>query len=276
MQPLFFFSSRRRHTRYWRDWSSDVCSSDLLGCPRNTNADPYAVLIPGTPELDESLLVVPLRYGSKVIGTVALAKLGIDQFDAEDQRVLEVLASHAAVAIENARLLEQEREQATASQCLLNFSQSLTKAHGAGQVLAQAVASIPALIECSGVQVYIQNPSTRGFRWVLGPPLDPMSIPSPPEVPSNVAADFLHSIEEPFILPRDVVATIPEQYRLLDFEGEVLVAPLRWEPEGLGAIVILAPSDRAKFGPRDLALAQGVADITSLALGNASRFDELQ
>src|SRR5947209_20031106 len=25
---LFFFSSRRRHTRYWRDWSSDVCSSD--------------------------------------------------------------------------------------------------------------------------------------------------------------------------------------------------------------------------------------------------------
>src|SRR3712207_8219308 len=28
---FFFFSSRRRHTRYWRDWSSDVCSSDLTG-----------------------------------------------------------------------------------------------------------------------------------------------------------------------------------------------------------------------------------------------------
>src|SRR3712207_7888579 len=28
-QCIFFFSSRRRHTRYWRDWSSDVCSSDL-------------------------------------------------------------------------------------------------------------------------------------------------------------------------------------------------------------------------------------------------------
>src|SRR6185295_18074788 len=26
---FFFFSSRRRHTRYWRDWSSDVCSSEL-------------------------------------------------------------------------------------------------------------------------------------------------------------------------------------------------------------------------------------------------------
>src|SRR5258707_8507234 len=29
MFSFFFFSSRRRHTRYWRDWSSDVCSSDL-------------------------------------------------------------------------------------------------------------------------------------------------------------------------------------------------------------------------------------------------------
>src|SRR5690606_40796609 len=27
---LFFFSSRRRHTRFSRDWSSDVCSSDLV------------------------------------------------------------------------------------------------------------------------------------------------------------------------------------------------------------------------------------------------------
>src|SRR5256884_7162570 len=30
MYYLFFFSSRRRHTRCSRDWSSDVCSSDLL------------------------------------------------------------------------------------------------------------------------------------------------------------------------------------------------------------------------------------------------------
>src|SRR5439155_18778476 len=30
---LFFFSSRRRHTRWPRDWSSDVCSSDLVGSP---------------------------------------------------------------------------------------------------------------------------------------------------------------------------------------------------------------------------------------------------
>src|SRR5256884_2210407 len=35
LNSFFFFSSRRRHTRCSRDWSSDVCSSDLLG---NNNA----------------------------------------------------------------------------------------------------------------------------------------------------------------------------------------------------------------------------------------------
>src|SRR5690606_41868341 len=37
---LFFFSSRRRHTRFSRDWSSDVCSSDLVEiiAPAHTEA----------------------------------------------------------------------------------------------------------------------------------------------------------------------------------------------------------------------------------------------
>src|SRR5688572_32771465 len=33
MNPRFFFSSRRRHTRFDCDWSSDVCSSDLPAEP---------------------------------------------------------------------------------------------------------------------------------------------------------------------------------------------------------------------------------------------------
>src|SRR6266542_5981422 len=32
---FFFFSSRRRHTRCYRDWSSDVCSSDLNAALRH-------------------------------------------------------------------------------------------------------------------------------------------------------------------------------------------------------------------------------------------------
>src|SRR3712207_1604638 len=42
---FFFFSSRRRHTRYWRDWSSDVCSSDLASIARALSFDPKLLLM---------------------------------------------------------------------------------------------------------------------------------------------------------------------------------------------------------------------------------------
>src|SRR5690606_40359452 len=57
---LFFFSSSRRHTRFSRDWSSDVCSSDLDSDPgRRSDPGPafdwdlflshYAAVMGGAP-----------------------------------------------------------------------------------------------------------------------------------------------------------------------------------------------------------------------------------
>src|SRR5258707_8031418 len=55
---FFFFSSRRRHTRYWRDWSSDVCSSDL-----SRSADTVQL-----PRQDYAPLVVPRKARHPVAG----------------------------------------------------------------------------------------------------------------------------------------------------------------------------------------------------------------
>src|SRR3712207_7711676 len=45
---FFFFSSRRRHTRYWRDWSSDVCSSDLCSESASSRECTAAAGLPST------------------------------------------------------------------------------------------------------------------------------------------------------------------------------------------------------------------------------------
>src|SRR2546427_408925 len=45
---FFFFSSRRRHTRFDCDWSSDVCSSDLFGVALDTSFRLYWVIVPVT------------------------------------------------------------------------------------------------------------------------------------------------------------------------------------------------------------------------------------
>src|SRR3712207_7702002 len=58
---FFFFSSRRRHTRYWRDWSSDVCSSDLFeikgsGMRMGGGAKPFGVDAARVPSLVRRLI----------------------------------------------------------------------------------------------------------------------------------------------------------------------------------------------------------------------------
>src|SRR6266536_5486806 len=57
---FFFFSSRRRHTRSTRDWSSDVCSSDyLLVCTGARHSyfghDDWEQLAPGLKGLEDAL-----------------------------------------------------------------------------------------------------------------------------------------------------------------------------------------------------------------------------
>src|SRR3712207_8841111 len=58
---FFFFSSRRRHTRYWRDWSSDVCSSDLA--PRLQDwSTPAQFVRPFRLETEQGVAFSPLLH----------------------------------------------------------------------------------------------------------------------------------------------------------------------------------------------------------------------
>src|SRR5690606_40268038 len=47
LMRFFFFSSRRRHTRFSRDWSSDVCSSDLVELAGDVSLRLEAAQVPG-------------------------------------------------------------------------------------------------------------------------------------------------------------------------------------------------------------------------------------
>ena len=78
------------------------------------------------------------------------------------------------------------------------------------------------------------------------------------------------------MIPREVVEQVPRELWLFGELREVLVAPLRWEPDGFGALVMGAKDVDSRFTDQDLRLARGIADITSLALGNARRLSELE
>src|SRR2546422_9780027 len=76
---FFFFSSRRRHTRCSRDWSSDVCSSDLLysvfRTPHSARVSVLNVALTGNIAAGKSTVVdLFQRWGATIIDADALAR----------------------------------------------------------------------------------------------------------------------------------------------------------------------------------------------------------
>ena len=254
-----------------------AASRESLLTPDAREVD-FSVLIPGTDDILESMLAVPMLAGNEVSGVIVLSSLGYGKFDEDDQRLLEVLASHAAVAIENAKLFQAEREAAETSAALLRLSQVLTGMHTTDAILGEAMETMPSLVPCAAVSAYLREEDTGAFRLQSsisigtgGPDVSGVTLVGP-----EVAQRFLLSVTEPFVLPREVVAEVPAEYMMMPTPSEVLVAPLRWEPDGFGALVLIAPDPEASFTDHDVRLAGGVADIASLALGNASRLSELE
>src|SRR5436305_10078110 len=84
----FFFSSRRRHTRCGRDWSSDVCSSDLVPAGRFLDQ----VLAPLAADLEERGVAVDVDLAVAAGARVAVDR---DRFP----RVLENLLRNAREAV---------------------------------------------------------------------------------------------------------------------------------------------------------------------------------
>jgi PAS domain S-box-containing protein len=239
----------------------------------------FAVTIPGTDDILESMLAVPMSVGDQLVGVIVLSMLGYGKFDEEDRRLLEVLASHAAVAFDNAKLFQAEREAAETSTALLRLSQRLTQLHSVDEILQEAMETIAQFAPCSVVAAFLRDEEAGSFRLARIQAFEE-GILDPdrpvPEITAEVARPFLLSETEPFVLPRETVEQVPAEIITQREARETLVAPLRWEPNGFAALVLTAPEPDASFSERSLRLARGIADITSLALGNARRLSELE
>jgi diguanylate cyclase (GGDEF)-like protein len=68
--------------------------------------------IPGRPVQRESMISAPLVYEGKVRGVITLTKLGVNQFDENSLRLLEIIAAQTAIAFDRARLYDELRTEA--------------------------------------------------------------------------------------------------------------------------------------------------------------------
>ena len=212
----------------------------------------FARILPGTDSIDESQVVVPLTFGTRVVGVIVISKLGLNQFDEDDVRLLEVLAGHAAVALENASLYEAARREAERATALLEFSRQLSSAEGMDAVVDRIVELSARTLGSHRASVWYQDAAEGEIRLRASYGYSEL------EQERLSRERFAHALaDEPFVV------------------GDAAIAPLTLDGGRLGAIAVALP-EGADFGERQLRLLAGIAHQSKLALTNAGSFDTLE
>ena len=244
-----------------------VLTGDAANCE-------FGETIAGTQLIDESLLAVPLHYGPRVIGAIVVSKLGFDQFDEDDLRLLEVLAGHAAVALENARLYEAERREAESAKALLEFARELATAHGLDDVLHRIVAQTAGIIDSLRTSVWLQDPESGDLtvRAFHGYSEEQRAEALQERYSSDFVAHVLVG-DDPLLLEAEHVAGVEGAPQT---EIPFVVAPLLLDDGTRGCIAAEMRDRDPDLIERPLRLLTGLAHQSKLAIANANNFEHLE
>ena len=217
---------------------------------------------------------MPLRYGARVVGVIVVSKLGLNQFDEDDVRLLEVLAGHAAVAVENASLYESARREAESATQLLEFGRELASASSLDDILERIVGSTATLI---GVAAHLDL--DRGRRRLARP----AQAPRPHATRSARASRQrrfhvaeLHARASARGPSRSCSARTTTRTRTPEPLDPAPRTRSRRSASASAVGCIVAALPDGDFGERELRLLGGLAHQAQLAIANASNYEGLE
>ena len=242
----------------------------------DANQDARGATIAGTDEVDESMLVVPMRYDGVTVGVITLSKLGFDGFDADDLRLLTILADHAATAVETARLLTRSEELTRELRRLLEMSGELSESLDPRQV-ANLMAGH--LVRAMGVDEcdisYWDRPTGRveslgSFPLHRIDTIEPFFVVA--GYPETVRV--LERQETVIIDAEDPGADVAEVKLLVNDGNRVLaMLPLVAKGQSIG-LVELFSKNAVRWDAQRLELARTMANEAAMALENARLYED--
>ena len=242
----------------------------------DANADPRGATIPGTDDVDESMLCVPMRYDERIIGVITLSKLGLHQFDADDLRLLSILADQAATAVESARLLSRSERLASELRRLLDMSGALAQSldpREVAELIARHMVDAMGVDECA--ISWWDRPGERLQTLGYWPPITEAELQE-----EFLLAGYPETIR---VLERQVASIIriadptadPAEVAYLRSENEAASAmlPLVAKGRSIGLVELMSRTDKV-FDESALELARTMANEAAMALENARHYQD--
>jgi len=242
----------------------------------DANRDPRGATISGTDDIDESMLVVPMRYDGITIGVITLSKLGLDGFNTDDLRLLTILADRAATAVGLARLLTRTRDLAGELRGLLDMSAELSGSLDPRQVanlMAGHLARAMNVDECA-ISYWVRSTgrvdSLGYYPALLIEQMEPFyDVSAYPET--------LRVLErqETVIIDADDEHADAAEVALMRQDGNRVLAmlPLVAKGQSIGLVELFSKAP-ITFDAERLALARTMANEAAMALENARLYEQ--
>ncbi len=244
--------------------------------------DSRVIQIPGTEEEEEAMIIVPLISGDEVIGAMNIARTGGDEvaFTDADFALVQLFAGQAAVAITNARLVEQLRTRVDAQRSLAEIAAHIASLHEPQTVLDRAVADAARLLGADRAQINLLGEDGTH----LDPPITAAPIPPSGEdvvVPIGSGIAGIAAAERRVTWTGDYLADQGFPHDEGDAWIEVqrihsmMSAPLLGPDRLIGTITVQSTEANA-FDDEDAELLKLLADQAAIALTNARLYAEVE
>lgn len=223
----------------------------------------------------ESAMCVPLIVKDRCIGVLNLSgRRGGGDFSEQDLKVLTILASHAASAIDNAQLYEQVKRQVNELKALHEVGNALNSSLELEKILPQVLFHATELLEAKAASVMLLDDQTQelSIRIAHGLPDDVIKrtrVKLGERIAGRVALE-----RKPALLPHgrhdhDDLTSSPDL-------ASALCVPLITQDKVVGVLNVRGKKDGSDFNTEDLALASRLAAVAAVSISNAELHDELQ
>ena len=236
----------------------------------DVHADPrYVEAVPGS----NAELVVPLRRKGRVIGALNLLSDKIGQFTETDEAILRQFAAHVAVAIENARLFEQEREYTSTLETLADIAREFGAILNLDELLTRIASLTRRVIDYRTFGILLLNEETQELEVKVAVRYDGDKVTLPRVKVGNGLVGHAALHREP-VLVSDV-STDPRYIKVVDDVRSELVIPLLIQDRCIGVFDLESPELDA-FGKHHVEILTLLASQAAVAIENARLYQTIR